>query len=162
MLFRSGKASDLLGALGEVVGERGAKAKTWPDSPRALSGRLRRAATFLRKVGIEINPDREGRARTRTITITTCSAPENAGMRPSTLSASSAPTKKTSSTNAFAQGTVRTVGGNADGSDHDGNPAAHTKPLITNAGNAADGADANRPTQSAPAKPATAAWSARL
>jgi hypothetical protein len=30
------------------------KSKTWPDSPRALSGRLRRAATFLRKVGIEI------------------------------------------------------------------------------------------------------------
>ena len=67
----TGTASDLLGALAEVVGERVAKSKTWPDSPRALAGRLRRAATFLRKIGIEIGFGREGRARTRTINITT-------------------------------------------------------------------------------------------
>ena len=66
----TGIASDLLGALAEVVGERIAKSKTWPDSPRALSGRLRRAATFLRKIGIDIAFTKEGRARTRTITIT--------------------------------------------------------------------------------------------
>jgi hypothetical protein len=65
----TGTASDLLGALAEAVGERVAKAKTWPDTPRALSGRLRRAATFLRKIGIEIGFDREGRARTRIIRI---------------------------------------------------------------------------------------------
>ena len=64
----TGTASDLLGALAEVAGERVAKSKTWPDSPRALAGRLRRAATFLRKIGIEIGFGREGRARTRTIT----------------------------------------------------------------------------------------------
>jgi hypothetical protein len=63
----TGTASDLLGALGEVAGERIAKSKTWPDSPRALSGRLRRAATFLRKIGIEVSFEREGRARTRII-----------------------------------------------------------------------------------------------
>ena len=67
----TGTASDLLGALAEVAGERVAKSKTWPDSPRALAGRLRRAATFLRKIGIEIGFEREGRARTRTIRITT-------------------------------------------------------------------------------------------
>ena len=67
----TGTASDLLGALAEVVGERVAKSKTWPDGPRALAGRLRRAATFLRKIGIEIGFGREGRARTRTINITT-------------------------------------------------------------------------------------------
>ena len=66
----TGTASDLLDALAEVAGERTAKSKTWPDSPRALAGRLRRAATFLRKVGIEIGFVREGRARTRTINIT--------------------------------------------------------------------------------------------
>ena len=59
----TGTASDLLGALAVAAGERIAKSKTWPDSPRALSGRLRRAATFLRKVGIEISFGREGRAR---------------------------------------------------------------------------------------------------
>ena len=67
----TGTASDLLGALAEMAGERVAKSKTWPDSPRALAGRLRRAATFLRKIGIEIGFEREGRARTRIIRITT-------------------------------------------------------------------------------------------
>jgi hypothetical protein len=78
----TGTASDLLGALGEAAGERVAKSKTWPDSPRALAGRLHRAATFLRKIGIEISFGREGRARTRTILIATAprhAAPENAG-----------------------------------------------------------------------------------
>ena len=66
----AGTASELLGALAEMAGERVAKSKAWPDSPRALAGRLRRAATFLRKIGIEIGFEREGRARTRTINIT--------------------------------------------------------------------------------------------
>ncbi|MSP30541.1 MAG: hypothetical protein EXR09_08905 [Acetobacteraceae bacterium] len=149
----TGKASDLLGALGEVVGERGVKSKTWPDSPRALSGRLRRAATFLRKIGIEISFGREGRARTRTITITTHSAPENEGVL------SSSPTEKASTDNGFAPGALRTVGGNAGGSDHDGDPTVRSKPLKTNAGNASDGAEANHLPQSAPEK---TGWSARL
>ncbi len=76
----TGKAADLLDALGQVVGEKGAKAKNWPDSPRALSGRLHRAAISLRKIGIEIGFGREGRPRTRTITITTHSATENDGI----------------------------------------------------------------------------------
>jgi hypothetical protein len=50
----TGRASELLGALAEMAGEGIAKSKTWPDTPRALAGRLRRAATFLRKIGIEI------------------------------------------------------------------------------------------------------------
>ena len=48
----TGTATDLVSALAEKTGERVAKSKTWSASPRALSGRLRRAATFLRKVGI--------------------------------------------------------------------------------------------------------------
>ena len=36
----TGTASDLLGTLAEAAGERVAKAKTWPDGPRALSGPL--------------------------------------------------------------------------------------------------------------------------
>jgi hypothetical protein len=42
----------------------------WPKSPRALAGRLRRAQTFLRTVGVEIAFGREGRFGTRTIRIT--------------------------------------------------------------------------------------------
>ena len=84
----TGTATDLLGTLDEEVGEKAAKAKTWPSSARALSGRLRRAATFLRKVGIDISFDREGRARTRTIRIICIR--ENALPKPSVPSVPSA------------------------------------------------------------------------
>ncbi len=153
-----GNSSDLLGALSEVVDERGVKSKTWPDSPRALSGRLRRAATFLRKIGIEIGFGREGRARIRTITISTHSAPENEGIRPSTPSASSAPTEKVSPANDFAPDALRTVGGNADGSDHQGTPTVRANPLKKNVGTDADGADAKSRPQSVPETPVAPAW----
>jgi hypothetical protein len=65
----TGTASDLLGALEEEVGEKERHSKTWPSSARALSRHVRRAATFLRKVGIGIAFERTGRARTRTIRI---------------------------------------------------------------------------------------------
>ena len=42
----------------------------WPKSPRALAGRLGRAQTRLRALGIEIVFGREGRLGTRTIRIT--------------------------------------------------------------------------------------------
>jgi len=48
----SGTATELLGCLGVVVGEVKAKAKDWPKAAHILSGRLRRAAPFLRKRGI--------------------------------------------------------------------------------------------------------------
>ena len=86
----TGTVSDLLGALGEAAGERIAKSKTWSDSRRALSGRLRRAATFLRKIGIKVSFEREGRARTRIIRITAAGAdpvPERGVVQPSTPSA---------------------------------------------------------------------------
>ena len=114
----TGTASDLLGALAEAAGERVAKSKTWPDSPRALSGRLRRAATFLRKIGIEISFEREGRARTRTIVITATpsqSAPENAGAQPSASSAPSATAPNSNPANGFAAPRLRTVANDADG-----------------------------------------------
>jgi hypothetical protein len=58
----TGSAADLLQA--------GTNRPGWPKSPRALAGRLRRAQTFLRTLGIEIVFGREGRLGTRTITIT--------------------------------------------------------------------------------------------
>jgi len=83
----TGTASNLLGALAGVVSETVSRAKMWPATAQVLSGRLRRAATFLRKVGIDITFEREGRARTRTIRIT-CLL-ENAAAEPSSPSASS-------------------------------------------------------------------------
>jgi hypothetical protein len=68
----TGSASDLL-QLGINVGGNVMAAWTrsgWPKSPRALAGRLRRAQTPLRALGIEIVFGREGRLGTRTIRIT--------------------------------------------------------------------------------------------
>ena len=162
----TGNASDLLGALGEVVGERVTKSKTWPDSPRALSGRLRRAATFLRKIGIEITFEREGRSRTRIIRITAASAnlaPEHGGAQPSAPSASSALVPNIDPLNGLAAPDLRTVADGADGSDQ----AVHctvcatvrANPLKCNGETDADGTDANCPLQSAPEK---TGWSGRL
>jgi len=156
----TGTASDFLGALAEVVGERVAKSKTWPDGPRALAGRLRRAATFLRKIGIEIGFGREGRARARTINITTIqpsATPEKPGTQPSAPSASSAPTSKSNSAQS-----VRTVARDADGSAQGNASTVRAKPLENNAGTAADGADANRAPQSAPEKTSVNGWRARI
>jgi hypothetical protein len=114
----TGTASDLLGVLAEAAGERVARSKTWPDSPRALAGRLRRAATFLRKVGIEVGFTKEGRARTRIIRITTTPthpAPECGGTRPSARSTSSATMPKVNGGNDFAADSSRTVADAADG-----------------------------------------------
>jgi hypothetical protein len=161
----TGTASDLLGALAEVVGERVAKSKTWPDSPRAVASRLRRAATFLRKIGIEIGFGREGRARTRTISITTTqfsATPEKPGTQPSAPSASSAPTSKSNAANGFAAQSPRTVACDADGRGNGTPPIVRANPLKNNAGTAADGADANLPPQSAPEKAPASGWRPRL
>jgi hypothetical protein len=161
----TGTASDLLGALAEVVGDRIAKSKSWPDSPRALAGRLRRAATFLRKVGIEIGFVREGRARTRTINITTIqpsAPPEKPGAQPSAPSAPSAPVPKSNPANGFAAQSLRTVARDADGSGNGNAPTVRANPLKNNAATAADGADANPPPQSGPEKTGAPGWSTRL
>ena len=151
----TGTASDLLGALGEVAGERVAKSKTWPDSPRALAGRLRRAATFLRKIGIEISFEREGRARTRTIVITATKAIPHQKMtgrdrphrphRPRPCRNSMPPTGSRPRL-CGRSATMRTVG------REEPIPTVRASPLKSNGGNGADGADANLPPQSAPEK----------
>ena len=162
----TGTASDLLGALAQVVGERIAKSNAWPDNARALSGRLRRAATFLRKIGIMIEYTKEGRARTRTIRITSAtpsSSAENEGTQPS---APSAPHQKHNSTNDLAGGLARTVDIGADGradDTKDGGPATvRVNPLKNNNKTDADGADANFPAQSGLAKSGQQRWRGQL
>jgi len=154
----TGTASDLLGALAEMAGERVAKSKTWPDSPRALAGRLRRAATFLRKVGIDIGFEREGRARTRTIHITTA-APESREVKPSASSAPSVDPVKPNVGNGFRSRDLRTVGNPADGSPGETAATVRANPLKTGIETDADGADVIHPPQSAPEN---MGWRARL
>jgi len=68
----TGTASDLLVALEQAAGERAAKSKGWPGSADSLGRGLRRPATFLRKVGIEIDRVRDphSKERARLIKIT--------------------------------------------------------------------------------------------
>jgi hypothetical protein len=161
----TGTASDLQGPLAEAAGERVAKAKTWPDSPRALAGRLRRAATFLRRIGIEISFTKEKRARTRIIRITTeplSPTPENAGTQPSAPSASPALMPKPNPANGFGAPASRTVGYDADGRGEGPIATVRANPLKSNGGSAADDADANYPSQSGPGKMDGAGWRGRI
>ena len=68
----TGTASDLLVALEQAAGERVAKSKGWPGSAESLGRGLRRPATFLCKVGIEVERVRDphSKERTRLIKIT--------------------------------------------------------------------------------------------
>jgi hypothetical protein len=154
----TGTASELLGALAEMAGEGVAKAKTWPDSPRALAGRLRRAATFLRKIGIDIGFEREGRARTRTIRITTTSKPTSSETRGAQPSASSAPSacQPTADPGAgSAPMPVPTVVIPADGAPSRNGATVRANRFKENGEAEADDADANCLPQSAPANPST-------
>jgi hypothetical protein len=66
----TGTASDLLHAGADFPGHGFSNGNGgWPKNPRALAGRLRRAQTFLRTLGIEVTFGREGRAGTRVVRI---------------------------------------------------------------------------------------------
>jgi hypothetical protein len=166
----TGTATELLGALAELAGERIVKSKTWPDSPRALSSRLRRTAPALRKLGIDIAFTKGGHLRTRTIVITTTFlASEKPRQFASASSASSAKSGKAKGGNGFSDQSARTqspdtdakpVGADANGQGDD--PTVRVNPLGSNAADAADGADANPPPQSEPKKTEAPGWSARL
>jgi hypothetical protein len=142
----TGTASDLLAELGAVADERVAKSKSWPDSPKALAGRLRRAATFLRNVGIEITFERDkGRARTRTINITNTAfcGSENHGKQSSVSSALEHGVARK-----FEAERNKTMGPVAENDDHGSDPNADTGPLKSIERIVADGSDANIPSQS--------------
>jgi hypothetical protein len=150
----AGTASDLLGALSEEVGERVAKAKTWPSTPRALSGRLRRAATFLRKVGIDIEFNKEGRTRTRMIRI--ASSADTAGDSASRPSARSVETAELAPGGNSEATQVRTVLAPADASaGTEKSVTVREKSLNQSPADATDDADAKRRTQSS-------RWKARI
>ena len=73
----TGSASDLIAAVNnyrKTMGDSPALNAEFPRNPRVLAGRLRRAQTFLRTLGIEITFNREGRFGNRIIRISS-SAP---------------------------------------------------------------------------------------
>ena len=142
-----GTASDLLGALSVEVGERIAKSKTSPATARALSGRVRRAATFLRKVGINIAFDKEGRARTRIIRIS-CVA-DDTGAAPSRPSAPSAKMVDVAYGKGSKAAGVRTVSPPADANGESaGGPTVRENSLFPADADDTDGTDAKFRNQS--------------
>lgn len=80
----TGTCADLLEELSSLLSDVTARPKGWPDSPRKLSGRLRRAAGPLRTMGIKIDFSRDGsRTRSRIVTITSSNQPDIEGVGPS-------------------------------------------------------------------------------
>jgi hypothetical protein len=155
-----GSAAELLTALERDVGEKVAKSKLWPGAANALSGRLRRAAASLRKVGVEVTFDRaENRARSRTIRVTSQASASPAEKGEKSSSASSAPPMTTSKINGLPKM------GADDPTDDADDPAAKTvrnivrgNPLKSLALDDADDADDLLRPSTAPEK----RWSAQI
>ena len=141
-----GTASDMLKALNGIAPETQQKAKGWPKRPANLAKLLRRIAAPLRKVGIDITFEREGKQGARNITIKR--QPVKNGKTPSAPSASSATndlndlrlTIGEASPSAFPSASRATD--KADSAADSG--SAHTvshNPLNGNAADSADGKD---------------------
>jgi hypothetical protein len=132
----NGIAKDLLPELAGLAGEAATRAKSWPKSARALSGRLRRVAPNLRRVRIDIWFARDtGPKRDRRITIST------EGIRPSEPSEPSE-TSEVEEICGFGAGGTRMKNGDADGATH---PPVRKKPRKTAIADGADDADAKIP-----------------
>jgi hypothetical protein len=66
----SGTAQELLGLLTPLVGEQVSREREWPKRPNTHSGKLKRAASALRKIGIDVTLGvRAGHAGERIVTI---------------------------------------------------------------------------------------------
>ena len=180
----SGTATQLLAALEEIADDKTKKSKAWPGNASALSGKLRRVATVLRKAQprIDIDFDHKGKDRKRTRTLFLFFyATEEEGETPSAASAAPAfnennELQRTGPENAAVRNVQRSVhfaddDGVADGgaSDTDGLafsgevPQGFENASHSDFADAADGADAVSPSSSVGAKEKkTGDWSGEL
>jgi hypothetical protein len=164
----AGTASDLLVVLARAAGERVSKSKGWPDTPRALAGRLRRAVTFLRKIGIDVRFSRDGgRTRARMIRIAAIDAAsgiDDEEIQPSAPAASSASVASIATIDQNVVIPLRAVSDAADGLEHDRRPSSawtvRANALKNGSASVAYGADANFPSVT----PSTAlpGWTKRI
>jgi hypothetical protein len=162
-----GTASALLGDISGEAGERITSSKTWPAFPRALRGRLDRAAPSLRKVGIDIRHERSGHDRTRIICINVnggcADKQENIDKRPSASSAKSAretaPLTDRGISSADRRAVRTQTNGNADGILA---PTVRPKGSNFNAEDGADGADEKMQSGSEAGCDQPFGWGARI
>jgi hypothetical protein len=162
----TGTASELLLVLSRTADLRTTKPKGWPESPRALAGGLRRAVTFLRKIGIDVTFYKEGRGRVRMIQIAVTKVPseeEGAGARPS---ASAPPSTAPISNGQDAVPSSRPVSQDADeltdGSRPSGSLMVRANALKNSSAALAYDADANVPATLLSANNPIAGWRGRL
>jgi hypothetical protein len=156
----TGTASELLIVVAGLVAETQHKTKGWPETARALSGRLRRAAPFLRK--IEVTFDRESRSRNRSRLIYLTAAPESSGARSSAPSAPSAAPQHPNPLNGLAVIEPRTVADDADGREIGPVPTVRANALKCGAETDADDADANATTYSGLENSVATRWRGRV
>jgi hypothetical protein len=149
----SGTATDLLAELSRLTGEAMAKGKGLPQGPRALSGRLDRAATALRKIGIEFKRLKgRGKSPDRLIQITAkieVPAAESVGQYPSEPSEPSAPETKINGHKHFEALDRRTVGAASDDTTVSSPPTVRRNPMKMQEADGSDGSDASNPASSA-------------
>jgi hypothetical protein len=166
----AGTASDLLVVLARAAGERVSKSKGWPDTPRALAGRLRRAVTFLRKIGIEVKFSRDaGRTRARMIRIVAndaASGIDDEGTQSSGPAASSASVASVVTSDQNVVIPLRAVSDAADGFAEDRRPSsswtARANALKNGSAAVPYGADANFPSVTSAANAARPGWTKRI
>jgi hypothetical protein len=168
----TGTASDLLVVLVRTAGEREPKSKGWPQTPRAVAGRLRRAVTFLRKIGIEVMFSREGQTRARMIQIVATDAAsgiDNEGTQSSASSvtpASSASLAEDATSDQSVAPILRPLSngadGLADGSRSGSNLTVRANALKNGSAALAYGADANFTSKLASADPPLVGWRRRI
>jgi hypothetical protein len=100
----SGTASELLPLLTDLVPERTTKERTWPKQANTLSGKLRRVAPPLRKIGINITFEREAHSGARLIHIQVIRPPKERSERSSPSSPLSPKKQKPNKTSGQGDG----------------------------------------------------------
>jgi hypothetical protein len=72
----SGTSTQLLQRLNDQATDDLKRQKPWPQDGRTLSNALRRITPNLRAIGVNVDFERQGKKRTRTITLSTTAEPE--------------------------------------------------------------------------------------
>jgi hypothetical protein len=85
-----GTSTELIQHLNDQATDDLKRQKQWPQDGRTLSNALRRISPNLRAIGVNVDFERQGKRRTRTITISTTAEPEQNNKPSSAASASSA------------------------------------------------------------------------
>ena len=143
-----GTPTNLLEDLKQLVPEETRKQKFWPKAANSLSYRLRRAATFLRNTGIDLNLDERGTDGKRTRTVTIRKVTQKTVQTVQTVREK----QQNHTGQAFEVQTIRTVSdGSDDTSDDTKKTPSDSKPPPGKVSDDSDDSDDKKPSYSKPA-----------